>query len=857
MVQKKNAFLYFLVMLVVFGLVSSVHAQILTKSAASSISKSTSTSSTATSTPLAITTPATVATTVAVSPTTVATSPVASSASPTTTTVAASPVPSSPKLTTKATVSTTSKPTVSTVPIRASGSSSTRSSRNPPHTAYLMTPPSLNYVLLGTPGSPVALAPSTLADARETITEFDTSALMGGTYTDAVGTTDTNNYIRLEQLGINPFTTSGQVLFGQNNAGVIDDYLYFQDATDIFEFETEFQNGFESTIDPATNDLVELEGQRFNILGKSFYMADTDLIGNAVTLRLVTSTYTALLNEGSTQVLNIRGIPQTIEILNVDPTGDGSVDIRIDGNTVNGLQEGEYGNIGQGGVAVLDTIAGTPDQVLLVLDVNALTFTDNNYNNFQFDPSVYVNGQFMNDARVSIVGNMIGPNFVLSSLYYRLSADGLTGNIYIPEGGELSTELANSEGMLHSDWDFFYGGLLPRTYTPLRIVPQGNSVYNLEFVNRLGLTYNIPFVDNSNNGGLGFQLGSATNELYFVEPNTACDFFIGEDDFFVLTNDNSPTGSTSVVRYDAFDDQNQEITFTDLSFGTTVITYNVVPNFCGAGTTVGQGNLVMSGNSYPVYINLDQASPTYGFLTIDFTNDGNVDGDEANIVLQTGQTVDLNTANNGLLQQEPALSNSFTIGVRTQMSMMSHASQDEVITVDLLNVAGNNVDADVTSGVNMVPDPSLPGETGLSPYGIFVTSVDPDPNAITFDIPDVEQWADVYITFDTLPECSDGIDNDFDGLIDFPADPVCPDANGETESPSNRLCGDIDRSGVVDVIDALFAAQHSALIRILTGADFACGDVDSNGIVDVLDSLRIAQYGAALPVTLTCTQACI
>ena len=35
------------------------------------------------------------------------------------------------------------------------------------------------------------------------------------------------------------------------------------------------------------------------------------------------------------------------------------------------------------------------------------------------------------------------------------------------------------------------------------------------------------------------------------------------------------------------------------------------------------------------------------------------------------------------------------------------------------------------------------------------------------------------------PECNDGMDNDGDGLIDFPEDPGCSSAEDDTEAPPN------------------------------------------------------------------------
>ena len=51
--------------------------------------------------------------------------------------------------------------------------------------------------------------------------------------------------------------------------------------------------------------------------------------------------------------------------------------------------------------------------------------------------------------------------------------------------------------------------------------------------------------------------------------------------------------------------------------------------------------------------------------------------------------------------------------------------------------------------------------------------------------------------FATLPQCSDGLDNDGDGLVDFPADCGCTDANDNSEAPNPvRACNDgLDNDG--------------------------------------------------------------
>ena len=72
------------------------------------------------------------------------------------------------------------------------------------------------------------------------------------------------------------------------------------------------------------------------------------------------------------------------------------------------------------------------------------------------------------------------------------------------------------------------------------------------------------------------------------------------------------------------------------------------------------------------------------------------------------------------------------------------------------------------------------------------------------------------------------------------------------------LCGDCTQNGVVDVLDALVAAQHSAGLLTLTGVGFSNCNVlgplepDPAAGVSVLDALAIARFVVGLPITLAC-----
>ena len=57
------------------------------------------------------------------------------------------------------------------------------------------------------------------------------------------------------------------------------------------------------------------------------------------------------------------------------------------------------------------------------------------------------------------------------------------------------------------------------------------------------------------------------------------------------------------------------------------------------------------------------------------------------------------------------------------------------------------------------------------------------------------------------PECGDGVENDGDGLVDYPADPGCQSATGTVESPACQDGVDNDLDGKID-FDGGASANH-------------------------------------------------
>jgi uncharacterized repeat protein (TIGR01451 family) len=111
--------------------------------------------------------------------------------------------------------------------------------------------------------------------------------------------------------------------------------------------------------------------------------------------------------------------------------------------------------------------------------------------------------------------------------------------------------------------------------------------------------------------------------------------------------------------------------------------------------------------------------------------------------------------------------------------------------------AGQRVTARALAAGELISHESSPavivaggaGETACS------DGVDNDNDGLT-DFPDDPGCTDANDVDETdVPECSDGIDNDGDGLIDFPDDPKCSSFRDETETGSPECSDGIDNDG--------------------------------------------------------------
>jgi hypothetical protein len=86
--------------------------------------------------------------------------------------------------------------------------------------------------------------------------------------------------------------------------------------------------------------------------------------------------------------------------------------------------------------------------------------------------------------------------------------------------------------------------------------------------------------------------------------------------------------------------------------------------------------------------------------------------------------------------------------------------------------------------------------------------------------------------FGPPPACDDDVDNDGDGLVDYPADPGCTAADARTENPACDNGLDDDGDGLIDLADpGCWGASSGSENPVCNNAL----DDDGDGLIDLAD----------------------
>lgn len=647
-----------------------------------------------------------------------------------------------------------------------------------------------------------------LGDVRETLTEVDLDMLKGGQIVTDKGSTEYNQYLRLPINGSVAY--HGSVIFAEDERDRVGHYLFLNDGNLVFQWELEFEEGLESEVEG--DDLKDLEDEDITILGQPFVLVDTDVFANGfvasnatgagitpqLTLELIGGAVSAVLGENDAQTFVVDGKEYEVEVLVISETsagGEGSVKFRINGEITDELEDGETDVLADGTqIGIRDILATGKDIqksiVQFYLGAYKVEFRDTNTSDNIFQGAgTEVNEETIEDSAVRVLGqftqagssttDLTGAVYEIQNVQYNLTADAVLGDMYVPPGTGVREQLDEPEGMLTPNWDIRYEGLMDTGVTLVRIDSAGDDEYDLEFTNQEGIFFDFPLASNESGNVYGsFKYGDDDDSLWFTEfvegaasplsfatASATLNYYIQDDDFFVVSNcditTNDDTCFSHVLRFDSVDSTNRQLTFTDVGTGTREVTYT-------SGTNIAQ--LVVGGITYAVMVN----PANNATIVVDLNGDGvltnltrTVIGIQGEGLLSLGCqvlptvtgniSVPASSTSNGTCVNSSAPSAMFNVTLTTLAKEFDEATNNENITIEITGAAPDTVNinrivnesADFWSTLLELEENDDISQA-LSAYGVFFELFDND-NAndaedLTIEYPLSQRGARVFVT---------------------------------------------------------------------------------------------------------------
>jgi len=559
-----------------------------------------------------------------------------------------------------------------------------------------------------------------LGDVIDTVTNAKTPSLRSTTISTGRATTLANQYLRFKGTDL----LSGRILFTEDNKNEVADFLVFEENNDTFEYELEFVPGLASTL--ASTTLTDLANEEIFMLGRTYTITEATKNSDQLTLRLLSGAISDTLREGEEKIYTLNGQEYTVKVKLIEDEAR-AVTLEVN-KQISGRRS----------VGDVETLAGIPvgitkmlvseaaeqeDQVTFTLGAQTLEFTDRNVADDSFSQGVSIDGRSLANTFVKIKGSGDDTEYSISSLQYRLRAESLSGdNVFIPAGKGLR-EMTRYEQALLGDWDILYRGL-DAARTKIKFDP-GNSRYDLEFVNTKGQQIDTTLITNENNN---LKIGKENQALHFIEGTSITNFIIARDDQFILTTENNRQGITNIVQYNSIDTTNKQLAFEDLAEGRKDVQYT------GTEGTDAAANLVINGNSYQVHIG---GAPNYN-LAIDLNQDGDVNSDEVNIIVQGGGMLDLGTT--------ITPNNDFSLTLTTEASQFDGASSDETITINVQETEAG-VDLDLPAQNTLTIETRTGKKLAMSTYGVFLKQETDNPDELSIDYPLQQAVGHIEIVF--------------------------------------------------------------------------------------------------------------
>lgn len=552
-----------------------------------------------------------------------------------------------------------------------------------------------------------------LGEIRTSLLDTDLNALKSGVLTTSKGSTPVKQYLKFEEA------EGGVVVFDEDSDNdVLGDFLYFDKNDVIFEYNMDFPEGAES--DNQDGVLDDIEGEMITLLGAPYTVVEATVDDAEISLTMLGGQVADTLKDGETKTYTFGG--EDYEVTAIFISDSDTAKLSVNGMLTGELDEGETEILGDGEITlgIQEVLTNQREGIVeFYLGAEKLVMVDSNFSDDDWeDCNVEVAGEAIDSCEQVISGDeMTGDEFKINNIHYRLLADDY---IYVPSGKGVKEMLEEPQGMLGSNWDIKYLGLMKTGTSEIKFNPDGDEAYFLDFVNNRGTKYSFPLVIDVEDS---FFWGEEDDHIVWTEPGASTDpigdnlLSIPMDGYFIVSDKEDNTDEraiTSVLQYTDFSDSESQITVKELGGGESNWNYEGDPGDDATGT------MTIEGTDHTFWVGTDG-----DYIAVDLDGTGELEASAiVNVMFKGEGYIEMpeQTFTNESLDEATEAGELFILTTpKEQFDDQPVVDETTNITISADSDAGDEAVSLALAGAgDTISDPEVDDwEYGLSTYGVY------------------------------------------------------------------------------------------------------------------------------------------
>jgi hypothetical protein len=398
----------------------------------------------------------------------------------------------------------------------------------------------------------------------------------------------------------------------------------------------------------TSNYLEGIIDETITLLGKEYFVinAEHDSLNN-IKLTLIDAIVQDTLVDGESKEYTING-----ETYNVSLSFIVSSDavFSVNGKSTGEMKEGEIVKLSNGIIISVSEILsqnyyGGIRSTTFQLSSEKIELKDSNTTNHNFENSLKVNGDTIDQIKLNIKstkdeGVSEDDNVRINAIEIRYNP---SDDLYIPIGGTLSevADRAESEegNMFLNGFDIEFRSLTnTETVEEIRLKPNDDTGYNIEFTNKIGQEYDQTIMSCTTSSCSSIQWGVLDDSTFYDLVINESEF-ISDEEYFILSE-----GGSHIMKLKNIDTANNFVTVKDQAVNGNF--YRFPYGNSSAGDNL--GDLIVDGHIYTVNVTNSTAirvdmndneafNDTVNYLTTSLSARITLQTSENNISIRTGK----------------------------------------------------------------------------------------------------------------------------------------------------------------------------------------------------------------------------